>query len=93
MENRTEWQALSLDFESDGEASTTIQLVATHTSAGSEKIIGWDNVKIIAQIPDAIEEMSNDRRNIDNVYDLNGRRTSASSKGIVITRGKKMLRP
>lgn len=93
LDNKTEWQALSLDFESDGEASTTIQLVATHTSAGSEKIIGWDNVKIIAQIPDAIEEMSNDRRNIDNVYDLNGRRASASSKGIVITRGKKMLRP
>ena len=93
LENRTEWQALSLDFESDGEASTTIQLVATHTSAGSEKIIGWDNIKIIAQIPDAIEEMSNDSRKADAVYDLSGRRVKASSKGIVITRGKKLLRP
>ena len=47
LENMTAWQQVSLDFESDGEASTTIQLAAIHNSDGSEKIIGFDNVKLI----------------------------------------------
>ena len=35
-----------MDFSSDGNASTTIRLQAVHTSDGSEKIIGFDNVVI-----------------------------------------------
>ena len=46
LENKTEWQSVELEFDSDGEASTTVGLVAVHTSAGSEKIIGWDNVRL-----------------------------------------------
>ncbi|MBQ9362450.1 MAG: BNR-4 repeat-containing protein [Bacteroidaceae bacterium] len=46
LENKTAWQKLSLQFESDGVASTTIQLDAIHTSNGSEKIIGFDNILI-----------------------------------------------
>lgn len=46
LENMTAWQTISLDFESDGNAATTIQLIANHNSDGSEKIIGWDNVVI-----------------------------------------------
>ena len=46
LENKEEWQTVTLDFESNGTAATTIQLKAIHTSAGSAKIIGWDNVVI-----------------------------------------------
>ena len=53
LENKTEWQEVKLEFESDGEASTTISLSAIHNSAGSEKIIGFDNV--ILQLVEADE--------------------------------------
>ncbi len=46
LENKTAWQKLSIPFESDGSASTTIQLAAIHTSDGSEKIIAFDNILI-----------------------------------------------
>ena len=46
LENKTAWQQAELDFSSDGNASTTIRLQAVHTSDGSEKIIGFDNVVI-----------------------------------------------
>ena len=46
LDNKTEWQTLSLDFQSNGTAATTIQLSAIHNSDGSEKIIGWDNIII-----------------------------------------------
>jgi len=49
LENKTAWQKLTLDFESDGQASTIIQLAAIHTSTGSEKIIGFDNIVIEKQ--------------------------------------------
>ena len=44
LENKTEWQHVALSFESDGQASTILRLTAKHTSAGYEKIIGFDNV-------------------------------------------------
>ena len=46
LDNKTEWQTLSLDFQSNGTAATTIRLSAIHNSDGSEKFIGWDNVVI-----------------------------------------------
>jgi len=49
LENKTEWQTVTLAFESDGQASTTVQLAAIHNSAGSEKIIGFDNVRLTLQ--------------------------------------------
>ena len=47
VENKEEWQQMSLCFASDGKASTTIALVAMHNSNGNEKIIGFDNVKLV----------------------------------------------
>ena len=46
LENKAEWQNVELAFESDGESATIIRLQAIHTSGGSEKIIGFDNVAI-----------------------------------------------
>jgi rhamnogalacturonyl hydrolase YesR len=46
LDNKEAWQTLSLNFESNGLAATTVQLSAIHNSDGSEKIIGWDNVNI-----------------------------------------------
>ena len=46
LDNKTEWQTLSLDFQSNGTAATTIKLSAIHNSDGSEKFIGWDNVVV-----------------------------------------------
>ena len=44
VENKEAWQQMTLTFESDGSASTTIRLVAMHNNNGTEKIIGFDNV-------------------------------------------------
>ena len=49
LTNKTEWQQVELLFQSDGQAATTIFLKATHTAAGSEKIIGFDNIVITRQ--------------------------------------------
>lgn len=46
LENMEAWQTVNLDFESNGTASTTVQLSAIHNSDGSAKFIGWDNVVI-----------------------------------------------
>ncbi len=93
MENKTEWQQLSLDFESDGEASTTIQLVATHTSAGSEKIIGWDNVVLTSNETVGIKTINKTSAHWP-LYDLSGRRiTSPETEGIYIHENKKLYIP
>lgn len=92
LENKTAWQQSTLDFESDGEASTTVMLSAVHNSNGSEKIIGFDNVVLLKQVVDGISDVSlKDRQKSDAVYDLNGRRVSDSvlPKGIYIRGGKK----
>ena len=47
LANKEVWQSVTLPFESDGHASTTILLSAIHNSNGSEKIIGFDNVRIL----------------------------------------------
>ena len=46
LDNKEEWQQVNIAFKSDGDASTTIQLAAIHTSSGSTKIIGFDNIVI-----------------------------------------------
>ena len=97
LENKAEWQQISLDFESDGQASTTIQLAAIHTSAGSEKIIGWDNVALTLQMADGVGETKVVRGEQDEtIIDLSGRRTNGATsnlkKGIYIQRGKKVVK-
>ncbi len=83
IENQTAWQQVELQFQSDGKASTTIRLEAIHNSAGSEKIIGFDNVLLTKVVPDGIilsEAASSPVR----YYDLQGRRTENPQKGIFI---------
>jgi len=46
LANKEAWQQASLSFRSDGKAATIIRLTAQHTSNGSEKIIGFDNVQL-----------------------------------------------
>ena len=46
VENKEEWQQMSTGFVSDGTSSTTIALVAMHNNNGTEKIIGFDNVRL-----------------------------------------------
>ena len=93
LENKTEWQQVTLAFESDGEASTTIQLVAQHTSAGSEKIIGWDNVVLTKDAETAIKTVNGQWSN-GKWYGLDGRRVepSASQHGIYIHDNRKVVR-
>ena len=83
VENQEAWQPVSVIFQSDGETSTTVRLSAKHNSAGSEKIIGFDNV-IIRQngqvgIREIIEEKEEKKRGADMVYDLNGRSVNCKS--------------
>ncbi len=90
LENKEAWQRATLSFESDGRAATTILLSAVHTSNGSEKIIGFDNVALTADGADAIGAPAADRAASSGMYDLSGRRiASPQSHGIYIRDGRK----
>ena len=94
LENMEAWQQASLLLESDGKASTTVILSAVHTSNGSEKIIGFDNVRLKAQQPDHITEIVNGIQKTAKVlYDLQGRKVEPSNarKGIYIQQGRKHI--
>ena len=91
LENKEAWQKAELQFQSDGKASTTILLSAMHNSSGSEKIIGFDNVTLQKQIPDAIRTLQSPKES-NALYDLQGRRVSGKVKtGIYIGNGKKLV--
>ena len=107
LENREAWQQVRIPFVSDGDASTTVILSAIHTSSGSEKIIGFDNVVLTQQVPDAIEEVQGTKYKVQStdgsVYDLTGRRVNSASldvegnrsalpKGVYIQNGRKIIR-
>ena len=86
---------MSLQFTSDGAASTTIRLVAMHNNNGTEKIIGFDNVTLTCNSGDGIGTVENEKmRKSENekVYDLGGRPISKQKKGLYISNSKKHLR-
>ncbi len=92
LENKEAWQHVSATFESDGIASTTILLSAIHTSNGSEKIIGFDNVELIST-PTSIKNVRNRQNSSPSseVYDLSGRRIKAPKQGLYVVDGKKKV--
>jgi hypothetical protein len=93
LENKEAWQQASLDFLSDGKASTTILLSARHNSDGSEKIIGFDNVALTLKQTDGIKEKHHTlNTHQPTVYDLHGRPSNAVRKGVYIDRGHKVVK-
>ena len=90
LENKTEWQHISLDFESDGSASTTIRLTAMHNNNGTEKIIGFDNVALTKHTETGLIAPTAPSSD-DTLYDLQGRRTSTPTRGIYVQKRKKIL--
>ena len=92
LENKEAWQHVSATFESDVIASTTIFLSAIHTSNGSEKIIGFDNVELIST-PTSIKNVRNRQNSSPSseVYDLSGRRIKAPKQGLYVVDGKKKV--
>ena len=96
LDNKEEWQPVTLSFTSDGVASTTITLTAKHTSSGSAKIIGFDNVTIKVDKPVGVTSLNPHPSTLNPVYDLSGRRLSseaaASRKGVFITAGRKIVK-
>jgi len=92
-QNKEAWQQVALDFESDGEASTTIRLSAVHNSNGSTKIIGFDNVGLTKKEPVGIEGLTPTPTPAGegSYYDLSGRRLNRQpqQKGIYIVGDKK----
>ena len=46
LDNKEAWQTMSLTFNSDGRSSSTVCLQAMHNYSGTEKIIGFDNVRL-----------------------------------------------
>ena len=92
LDNKEEWQKITLNFNSDGSASTTVQLAAIHTSDGSEKIIGWDNVTITCNTPDNIHKTQAPVIGTDAIYNLAGQKVNnPTGKGIYISGGKKVI--
>ena len=104
LANKEAWQQVTLDFESNGSASTTVRLAAKHTSDGSTKIIGFDNVVLTKNIPDGIDGLTPKPSSKDEgseYYDLSGRRVSNGQwkmdngqlpRGIYLQRGKKVIK-
>ncbi len=92
-ESKEAWQQVSLDFESNGEVSTTIRLMAKHTSGGSTKIIGFDNVALTKKIPDCIALPTRRDDGAQLWFDLGGRavKPRVPAKGIYVTKGKKRI--
>ncbi len=90
LENKTEWQHISLDFESDGSASTTIRLTAMHNNNGTEKIIGFDNVALTKHTETGLIAPTAPSSD-DTLYDLQGRRASTPTRGIYVQKRKKIL--
>jgi hypothetical protein len=94
LENKEQWQRSSIQFESDGQASTTIRLSAMHNNNSSEKFIGFDNVVLTRQEPVGIRqtEASSSPAHPAPVYDLQGRRVAnPTSKGLYIKDSRKYV--
>ena len=93
MANKTQWQHVTLEFESDGSASTTVRLTAMHNSSGSEKIIGFDNVVLTRKGGDGIGHVEvNDKETPRHtIYDLSGRAVTKPQKGVYVSRGRKFV--
>ena len=94
LANKEEWQKVKITFSSDAKASTTVRLTAMHNYAGTEKIIGFDNV-VLTQTstvginrPSAIEQPADSR-----FYDLQGRSMGSTKpeKGIYISNRRKVI--
>ena len=93
LANKTEWQQVSMEFQSDGKASTTIRLTAMHNSDGSEKIIGFDNVVLTRKVEDSLHAINSDSIEKNRIYDLQGRRMHASpAHGLYIINDKIILK-
>lgn len=93
LANKTEWQQVSMEFQSDGKASTTIRLTAMHNSDGSEKIIGFDNVVLTRKVEDGLHTINGDSIEKNRIYDLQGRRMHASpAHGLYIINDKIILK-
>jgi len=93
MENKEAWQLASLVFESNGTSSTTVALTAMHNYNGTEKIIGFDNVKLTLDANSAIQAVENNLPHNHATFDLQGRRLAGNThqKGLYIQDGKKLL--
>jgi hypothetical protein len=70
--NAEAWQKVNHKFQSDGKIVTTIGFYAVHTSSGSEKILGFDNIAL-SYTPTAIESIVSNQSNAVNVYSIDGR--------------------
>ncbi len=95
VENKEAWQQMTLEFESNGKASTTIALTAMHNNNGTEKIIGFDNVALTRKETTGVGTVPTHsaQGTMNQVYDLQGRQTSRSTAapGIYIHQGHKVV--
>ena len=92
LENKEAWQHVTLDFTSDGRASTTIRLSAMHNNNGTEKIIGFDNVTLRLNEASAIQGVQHEYTP-QSIFDLQGRKLSEAPhhKGVYVIDGKKRV--
>ena len=72
-ENREAWQQVSHTFKSNGQIVTTIGFSAIHTSNGSEKILGFDNIALSHTPPTSISSTEPQSSNQVDVYSIDGR--------------------
>ncbi|MBQ8968463.1 MAG: BNR repeat-containing protein [Bacteroidaceae bacterium] len=93
LENKTEWQPVTLQFQSDGQSSTTVRLTAMHNYSGTEKIIGFDNVVLTLKGGTSLGVLTDTSLTDGQTafYDLAGRRISTPQRGLYIRQGQKVV--
>ncbi len=82
LTNQEAWQQVSVDFTSDGKASTTVSLSAVHTSSGSEKIIGFDNVTLDKRGATGVNTVCREETADRSVFNMAGQKVARDVKGL-----------
>ena len=80
LSSKESWQDVSLQFECDGQASTTIQLIAEHTANQNTQIIGFDNIVITGRPTGMTPAKVTQPARSGEVYDLSGRKVTRMQK-------------
>lgn len=87
------WQTVTFNLTANGEEAFKIGLQSSHVDADGERISGFDNfvlTKLPDDEPDAIAPLLQGKA-ATATYDLTGRRTNGTRRGIFLKQGKKYV--
>jgi len=91
------WQTINVEFTSNGVSTINVGFKASHTSAGTEQLLGFDNFVLTSLSSDGILSPKAFSDNESNIYNVNGQLvgrkvTETLGKGVYIINGKKIIK-